>query len=392
MMELTIKRQVLLEALGPVAAVVPVRTTKPILQMIRFDAEPAEKKDATETSRLHLAATCQDISVLRTVEGPPAVLHVGKNCGGRLLYEPGRLIRILKELDDETVTLRTDPKGAAIQGNGARFVLPTVDETEAQKFPAVTPWDQPDFRFEIQAGQLRKMLKKTLFAVSKKEVLQRFAVSGILWELEGEKLILAGTDTKRLSVVETKVERNGEAPPSEGKPPSLIVPRETCELLLSTLDEDDTAPVRASVIPTEAVFQVGSLTIRSIMVAGRFPPWRDIIPKKAQAKYQVETEPTIRSLKQSKSMTNKETFRVDLVFGMGGLTILAGDKDAGDSELFVEHKEWAGKSEAAFNPDYLIDVLKSVDGDSIQAEIGGHGKPSVFRSGDEYTHLIMALS
>jgi DNA polymerase-3 subunit beta len=388
-MELTIKREVLLAALGPVAAAVPVRTTRPILQMIRFDAVPAE--DVAETSHLHLAATNQEISVARTIAGPPDVLHVGKRCGGRLLYEPGRLLRILRELDDDKVVLRADPKGAAVVGKGATFVLPTVDETEAEKFPEVTPWSTPDFHVELEACALRQMLKRTLFAVPKKETHQRYAIGGVLWELDGDKLNLIATDTKRLSVVDAKVERFGEEPAADGKPPSLIVPRDTLDLLVGSLD-DGLQIVRATVGKDEAVFQVGSLTIRSQMVAGRFPPWRDIMPKKPLPRFQMNVGPVVQAMKTSRSLVNAETKRVELDFAMGGLTIRVGDKQDGDGEIFVEHSDWGTKASAAFNPDYLLDVLKSVGEDQIEAQVGGEGKPSIFRSGESFQHMIMALS
>jgi DNA polymerase III sliding clamp (beta) subunit (PCNA family) len=91
-------------------------------------------------------------------------------------------------------------------------------------------------------------------------------------------------------------------------------------------------------------------------------------------------------------MSRSRTKRVELDFAMGGLTIRVGDKQDGDGEIFVEHSDWGTKASAAFNPDYLLDVLKSVGEDQIEAQVGGEGKPSIFRSGESFQHMIMALS
>ena len=59
---------------------------------------------------------------------------------------------------------------------------------------------------------------------------------------------------------------------------TTVVPTKAMQLLERSLT-DPAALVRVSLTANEEFFQVGATKIFTRMVAGRFPPYRDILPK-----------------------------------------------------------------------------------------------------------------
>jgi len=58
-------------------------------------------------------------------------------------------------------------------------------------------------------------------------------------------------------------------------------------------------------------------------------------------------------------------------------------------ELAVEYK---GKDMSiGFNPDYLIDVLKAVEAETVGFELVDSEKPGVVRSADEYVYVVLPM-
>src|SRR5262249_18562971 len=78
------------------------------------------------------------------------------------------------------------------------------------------------------------------------------------------------------SVVQGSAEKKGQ---------SHLVPPKAMSLLERILADGDAAqPVQVSLRNNDALFRTERAAVYSRLVEGRFPPYRDVIPKKANAK------------------------------------------------------------------------------------------------------------
>lgn len=370
-MKVTCVRDGLLNACQLVGAAVAARTTKPVLSNI---------KAVAQDDALTLMATDLEVGIRYELRG------VTVSRGGSAVLPAGRLTSILKETGDGEITLDAGPETTTIRLTGGRYELPGGDPAE---FPDVPSFEAGGRYHEVTAGVLRTLIRRTAFAAEKKES-TRWAVTGVLWEADGDTVRLVATDTKRLAMTSGPAEVHGEVEP---KGPSHLVPLKAVQLL-DRLLSDDGERVRVSLRPNMALFQTERAVLHTQLVEGRFPPYRDIIPKKLAVKLTVATHDLLAKVRQAAIMTDDESKRVDFAFEPGRAVLTARGPETGSSEVELLLPDYPGPEVSiAFDPAYLTDMLRAVDGEpTATLEMTDGTKPALFKIGDHYTYLVMPLS
>lgn len=370
-MKVSCVRDGLLSACQLVGAATAARTTKPVLSNLKAIAQD----DA-----LTLMATDLEVGIRYELRG------VTVKRPGEAILPASRLVSILKETADGEITLDSTTDGTIIKLSGGRFELPGGDPAE---FPDVPTFDAGERYHEITAGVLRTLIRRTAFAAEKKES-TRWAVTGVLWEASENQVRLVATDTKRLALTSGPAEIHGEP---EAKPVSHLVPLKAVTLL-DRLLSDDGERVRVSLRPNMALFQTERAVLHTQLVEGRFPPYRDIIPKKLAIKLTVGVHDLLARVRQAAIMTDDESKRVDFAFEPGRVVLTARGPETGSSEVELPLSEYTGPEvKIAFDPVYLTDMLRAVEGEpTATLELTDGSKPAVFKVGDGYTYLVMPLN
>jgi DNA polymerase-3 subunit beta len=368
-MKLTIQRDSLLSACQLVGSAVAARTTKPIL---------AHMKAVAKDDALVLMGTDTEVGIRYELRG------VGVKRAGAAILPPGRLIAILRESADPEVAIEGTDAHTVVKTSTGKFELPAHP---ADEFPDIPELDAGGYYHEIAAGVLKTMIRRTAFAADKKEG-TRWAVTGVLWEAEKDKARLVATDTKRLAMVEGPAVVHGTP---EGKTPPLI-PTKAITLLDRNLG-DDAEPIQIALRPNGAMFQTGRWLIHTKLVEGKFPPYKDIIPKKAMVKVRLDPAAFASRVRQAAIMTDDESKRVDFDFQSGKVTLQARGAETGSSEVELALDGFDGPAvEIAFDPQYLLEMFRAVEGEpSVTLEMTDGQKPAVFRVGDNYLYLVMPM-
>jgi DNA polymerase-3 subunit beta len=311
---------------------------------------------------------------------------------GEVMVPPKALVSALRLLGDYSVLLDYSPDSAALRlqaGESQISIdcpLPIAYPTEPERFPAAdsfAPW------LEISAGVLRTMIRRTVFAVDK-ENLSRFALSGVLWEVEGKVARLVATDSKRLALCEGPASVYGPPELTKG---SHLVPAKAMALLERNLI-DDGELVRVGLRPNEALFQTERTMIYTRLVEGRYPPYRDILGqtrKRAAVKVVLPVEGFLARVRQAAIMTDDESKRVEMTFGPGKVSMEARGAETGSSEVELPLEDYDGPEvKIAFDPRYLIEFLRALEGETtVTLEMSDGTRPALFRCGDGYLYLVM---
>src|SRR5919112_1056737 len=203
-MKVTVERAALLKSLGHVHRVVDRRNTIPILANVLLRAEDAG---------LRLKATDLDIEVTETIAADVAQ-------GGATTVPAHVIYDIVRKLPEGAqVSLETvgDDRQMQIRSGRSRFMLQALPESD---FPDLAAGDMAH-RFGLPAGDLKRLIEKTQFAISTEET--RYYLNGIFFhtlEAEGATMLRAvATDGHRLARVEMA------APGGAEGMPGVIVPR-----------------------------------------------------------------------------------------------------------------------------------------------------------------------
>jgi DNA polymerase III subunit beta len=372
-MKVICDRVALLDAVNLVAGVVATRTPTPVLQCIKLTAA-----DGTLT----LAATDLEVGLRLGVD------QVDVQKAGETLIPADKLAQIVRASEDPTLTLEAKDHTIHIKGADAHFKVFGYDAKEA---PAVRDFADVKVDFEIEGGVLKTLILRTLFAAAAEH--SRYAINGVLFERDGKKLRLVATDGRRLAMT------RGECKPVAGAKDAkvtCIVPTKALNLL-GKLITDIEAPVRMAIEDNQAVFAVGegadAAVLSTNLVEGAFPPFEDVIPKDQDKRVTFDSAMLSSAIRRAALLTNEESKGVRMSFADKKLTLTSRAPEMGEAEIHVDVDKYEGEPlDIGFNPAFITDALKVVDGAEVIVELKAPNKPGVLRTGNEFTYVIMPVN
>jgi DNA polymerase-3 subunit beta len=367
-MKATYQREGLLSAFQLASAAVAPRDVKPILRNLKIITEEGQTTLMATDLELGIRLTVRDVKV----EEP-----------GEAILPAARTLAILRESTDEELSLDANNDRCVVRGRFNEFEMPSEDPAN---FPDVPPFAEEKFH-EITAGGLREMIRRTIFAAATEN--PRYAVTGILWELENDQAHLVATDGRRLAVVNGTATAHGEHT-TKGQTP--VVPTKAMSLLERNLSDGEET-VRVSLRPNEVLFKTEQAMIYSRLVEGRYPAYREVFPKKATTKVTLTAGPFHSAIRQAAIMTDDESKKVVFSFGKKKLTLQASGAETGRSKVEMPF-EYDGKAiDIRFDPRFLTDMLRVLDPSvSLTLELVDSNSPALFRDGKDYSYVVMPLT
>lgn len=368
-MKATYDREGLLAAFQIVSSVVPARSPKAILQNVKLIA--GQERSILMATDLEVVGIRMEVRGAK-VEKP-----------GEAILPTARLTSILRELTDQELQLEASADACWVRGQSSEFELPSEDPAQ---FPDVSAFNE-DAYHQVQAGVLREMIARTIFATAQENA--RYALTGVLWELNREKAKLVATDGRRLAVVEGIGVMHGKHD-TEGQTP--VVPTKAMSLLEKNLSDPE-EQVLVSLKANEACFQTSRAMIYSRLVEGRYPPYREVFPKRTTAKIPLTVGSFQSAVRQAAILTDEESRGVDFSFEKGKLTLKARVADRGRAKVELPI-EFDGKPvEISFNPKFITEMLRVFDpGTNIMLELSDANSAALFKAGEDYSYIVMPLT
>ena len=370
-MKVMCDRGSLVEAVGLVNSVVVSRTPTPVLQCIRLTAADGV---------LQLAATDLEVGLRLAVE------QVEVQEDGEALVPADKLSQIVRACDDSTLSIHTEDHAVHITGEDSHFKVFGYDVAEA---PTVREFGDATVDCEIEAGILQRLVHRTLFAAAAEH--SRYAINGVLFDRESRKLRLVATDGRRLAVA------NGDCTTiGERENATCIIPTKALNLIGKLINDPDVT-VRIAVEESQVLFGfgdgAGSAVLSSNLVEGAFPPFEDVIPKDQDKRVTFDASSLSSAIRRAALLTNEESKGVRMTFGDKMLTLTSRAPEMGEAEIQVELEAYEGDPlEIGFNPGFIVDALKVVDGDTVMIELKAPNKPGVIKTGSDFTYVVMPVN
>jgi len=354
------------------SGVVALRSPKPALGCIKMVAEKGA---------ITLLAT--DLEVGIRIE----LKKMDVQEEGMGLVPAERFHAILRELEEDTVAVSSTEQETTITAPGSHFKI-LGDNPE--DFPQVPEFPESG-AFSVGADDLLTLAERTLFATAKENT--RYALNGVLWEVDGRNLTLVATDGRRLSLAKGKCKDGPE------KKATAIVPSKAMQLMVRCLTDSTEATGTARVVIGEKEILVeappgegGSSVIYSRLVDGHFPKYEDVIPKDFDKKATMGTGAFLAAVRKAALLTNEESRGVMLKFSGGELVITSRTPEMGEAEIRMAVVYEGDDLEIGFNPQYLMDAAKVIDAEEMAFTFKGPSKPGVILEGKTFTHVVMPVS
>ncbi len=365
-MKLSISRDNLLSGLQMVGRAVSSRATLPALGGVEFTA-------AGQT--LTLRAT--DMEMGLTV----SLSEVQIETEGTVLL-PGRLAGdVVRSLPpgDVSLLLRSEQRDVELVAGGARFHLRTL---ASEDFPRMPGPDQEGVT--LPAQPLAETIDRVARAASRDEV--RPILTGVLFHVDGATLTMVATDSYRLSVKHTELDA---ALPEKIE---ANVPARALRELARIVAQDAPDEVAISLARNQAIFRAGSVVLFSRLIEGQFPSWRQLIPESFEHELRL---PRVELLEVARRISQLAQRNAPLrfAFAEGELTVAAETPEVGDARESMPAPYSGEPLEIAFNPQFLIEGLESVDGDELVLKLSSPLRPGLLEpvGREDFSYLVMPI-
>jgi DNA polymerase-3 subunit beta len=154
--------------------------------------------------------------------------------------------------------------------------------------------------------------------------------------------------------------------------------------------------VEIGVGETHAEFKVPqengeSVKIHSKLVEGNYPNYKQVIPSESKERITVVREELLHALRRADQITSEKANSVKLKFGENNLSINANTPDIGSGQESIAIQYKGPEIEVAFNPVYLMDPLKILEGDEIYVELTDSLSPGVIKSNTPFLYVLMPM-
>lgn len=367
-MKLQCHRASLAAAFQTVSGVVPTRTPKEILKNVKLSAAGG---------KVTLIGTDQEVGIRYEVPG----VEVGT--GGETLLPANRVISILRELQDETVNLEVAGDAVWIRSGHSEFRLSAIDPAE---FPPVAGFDEKTYHV-LSGRAFRTAIRRTIFATDVEST--RYALGGVLVELGADKLALVATDSRRLALCEAVCRTEGKVEAANAAP---VIPSKAMNLIEKSITDDE-GEVHLATHANHVLVRSGNSTIYSRLVEGRFPRYRDVIPREATVTVELVQAPFIAVVRQAQIVTDEESRGVEFSFADGMLTLKSQAADIGQSKVQLPISYTAEPISIVFDARFISDFLRVLEPEkTVRLSLIDGDSAAVLRADDDYTYVIMPLS
>ena len=282
------------------------------------------------------------------LKGQPVSLTAGQ------CLLPPKALTILKESSDEELTIEATSTEVKIQGQSARFSLPSKDPAE---FPSVKELTE-GCQFDLPAEGLRRIASQVAHAVDEDST--RYQLGGVLfaagvgdyYQTGHHDLATVATDGRRLACLKLPIMATTKDP----APASGIVPAKALRTVASAIG-DGVATVTLS--QSQAMFRGDSVALVTPLVEGRFPAWQGVIPPD-QDPISIPAGPWSSVVRQASIVADPESRGIELVISDGTLSMAARTADVGSSSVqMVVATDRQIKT--TIDHRFLAEFLRSVD-------------------------------
>jgi len=361
-MKATVQTKDILDAVQKVQTVVSSKSTLSILSNVLVE---------TVDNALVLTATDLQVGIRCTTEA-----RVKEE--GASTVPAKTLFAILRELPEGTVNIEISDKDiASITCGESYFRILGISRDEFPKLPDFLEKES----FTIGHALLKNMLRKTGYAISRED--NRYALMGLYFVIANQTLTLVSTDGRRLSKMSAELGANVKLKRD------FIVPLKAIEELQRMLGSE--GDVRVFLAKNQVAFQLDGVLLVSRLIDGSFPDYERVIPESSSEKAQLDRREFFQLSRRVALLTTDQANLVRLSFKDGQLVMTSSSPEIGEARVAMPVKYDGKELEIAFNPDFLKDVLGSMEEDVVDLEMSDALSPGVIRGEGTFLHVIMPM-
>jgi DNA polymerase III subunit beta len=294
---------------------------------------------------------------------------------GRLLVD---IVRLLPA-GEVTISHKAEEGVVELVCGTASYRLHTY---AAEDFPRL-PEIEASTAFTVDKEAFVDTIARVSRSASRDE--SRPVLTGVLVRFEGDKLVMAATDSYRLSVKETAL------PEGPGREVEAIVPARALAELARIAQGGEPGSLQVGVQENQVVFGVDDVWLTARRIDGQFPNYKQLLPETFEAEVTMPREEFLDVVRRTSVLAQRKS-PLRLRFEDGELTVSAQTQDVGEARESLPISYSGETIEIGFNAEFLRDGLESVSDDNVRVKLISPLRPGLIHGeSDDFLYLIMPI-
>lgn len=352
--------------LGNIGGVIPSKSTLPILENFLFNI-----------SKGQLKITATDLDISMTV-----ALEVNSKEDGSIAIPAKKLFETVRALPNVEIDFNINEESNKIVMKTPSGEYKLTGES-SDNFPSI-----PTFRgkeeVEVESDALRRIITKTIFAVSSDEL--RPAMTGILLQVRKSEIRVVATDGHRLVRL---INSNFSTAEFERE---IIVPVKALNLASKSANSQKSV---ISLNENHIMFSFGDTVLVSRLIEEKYPSYESVIPVENDKLLVVDKNQLLASIRRISLYASSTTHQIRLSLKRNSVSVSAEDIDVGSEATETLTCDYGSEAmEIGFNSGYLLDILSHIDTDEAIFKMSSATRASIvqpFTQKDSENLLMLVM-
>lgn len=371
-MKIKIKKELLLENLNKVSKAISTKNLIPILSGIKFDLTK---------EGLTLTASDNDITIQTFIPADNKDMEIEKE--GSIIIQGKYVLDIVRKLPDEFINIEViDELKILIYAENSEFNLNGINQKE---YPNVALENSKNF-VKINTKLFKTIINQTAFATSTDE--SRPILTGINIKITGDILECSATDSYRLAKKQAKLNEIA------GETYNIIVPGKNIVEFMKILNESN-EELEIHIFSNKVLFKQNNLLFQSRLVSGNYPNVNNLIPSDSFLKITANLSNLYDVIDRASILTSdKEKNIVTLETNKNLLIVRSSSAEIGRVEEKMNiTKDNEEEIKISFSAKYMMDALRSFEGDTVELAFEGEVKPIIIKDVEDpnLTQLVLPI-
>lgn len=290
---------------------------------------------------------------------------------------PTNLLELVRTLPEGDITIETEDTTATILWKNGKSTIPAFPVSD---YPEIKDYEGE--YLAIKGDTFASALSHTLPHTADDEL--RPVMAGVFFNAKEDGTIdIVASDSHTLGLYTIKADHK--------EPFNFVAPANALKLVsaLAKVNDVEIANDDASIY-----FRIGTTTIQSRKIVGKFPKYESVIPKTFTSTLTAEKALLLNSIKRVSVCANKASGHIKLSLGMLATTIEAQDLSLQTSAREdPEGVTYEGADLAiGFKGEYLVRCISAIESTEVQIKFNDPYKAAVVTSDEDAgTMIIMPI-
>ncbi len=363
-MKLVCSRSNLLNGVQIVSKAVPGKTTMSILQCILINA----------SDKIKLTANDMELGIETIVEGD--IIEPGI-----VALEAKTFLEIVRKYPDGDIKIETNDSYETVITSGDAYIKIVGKSGEDFSYlPNIEKLDS----IILSQFTLRELVRQTIFSIADSDTNK--LMTGELFEVNEDKLRVASLDGHRISI--RKVYLKNSYPKKK-----VVVPGKTLNEISKILNGDTDKDVVIFFTNKHIVFEFDNTTVVSRLIEGDYFNIDQMLSSDYETKVTINKRKLLDSIDRA-TLLVKEGDKKPIIINITDENMeLKINSTIGSMRELIDISKNGKDLMIGFNPKFLIDALRVIDGEEIDIYLVNPKAPCFIKdSEDSYVYMILPVN